>query len=159
MVEGGGCFGVSSAREVVVAEVGVVGEVPYQLRNLGLSEQIARFSGRIWGRLRTALYRLDCYMSELYRYSVYPFDVCYCTVYIINSSICNACLDSPINDIIEITVTYAWGLGAPEEDPALLISVADCTTVTVTEFSNTSSIIDRWRNKVNGALGSSDRGV
>ncbi|KAL4283035.1 hypothetical protein GQ457_16G014830 [Hibiscus cannabinus] len=50
------------------------------------------------------------------------------------------------------------GLGAPEEDPASLISVADRITVTVTEFSNTSSITARWRNKENKALGSSDRG-
>ncbi|KAL4363450.1 hypothetical protein GQ457_04G007790 [Hibiscus cannabinus] len=50
------------------------------------------------------------------------------------------------------------GLGAPEEDPASLISVADRITVTVTEFSNTSSITVRWRNKENRALGSSDRG-
>ncbi|KAL4340405.1 hypothetical protein GQ457_08G017840 [Hibiscus cannabinus] len=50
-------------------------------------------------------------------------------------------------------------LGAPEEDPASLISVADRITVTVTEFSNTTSITDRWRNKEDRALGSSDRGV
>ncbi|KAL4368255.1 hypothetical protein GQ457_05G026540 [Hibiscus cannabinus] len=49
-------------------------------------------------------------------------------------------------------------LGAPEEDPASLISVADRITVTVTEFSNTTSITDRWRNKEDRALGSSDRG-
>ncbi|KAL4325843.1 hypothetical protein GQ457_11G024310 [Hibiscus cannabinus] len=50
-------------------------------------------------------------------------------------------------------------LGATEEDPASLISVADRNTVTVTEFSNTTSITDRWRNKEDRALGSSDRGV
>ncbi|KAL4281825.1 hypothetical protein GQ457_03G023840 [Hibiscus cannabinus] len=44
-------------------------------------------------------------------------------------------------------------LGAPEEDPASLISVADRITVTVTEFSNTTSITDRWRNKEDRALG------
>ncbi|KAL4377856.1 hypothetical protein GQ457_02G038880 [Hibiscus cannabinus] len=49
-------------------------------------------------------------------------------------------------------------LGAPEEDPTSLISVADRITVTVTEFSNTTSITDRWRNKEDRALGSSDRG-
>ncbi|KAL4325120.1 hypothetical protein GQ457_11G030780 [Hibiscus cannabinus] len=49
-------------------------------------------------------------------------------------------------------------LGAPEEDPTSLISVADRITVTVTELSNATSIIDRWRNKEDRALGSSDRG-
>ncbi|KAL4368619.1 hypothetical protein GQ457_05G033860 [Hibiscus cannabinus] len=49
-------------------------------------------------------------------------------------------------------------LGALEEDPASLISVADRITVTVIEFSNTMSITDRWRNKEDRALGSSDRG-
>ncbi|KAL4308802.1 hypothetical protein GQ457_01G020310 [Hibiscus cannabinus] len=49
-------------------------------------------------------------------------------------------------------------LGAPEEDPASLISVADRITVTVTEFSNATSITDRWRNKEDRALGSSDCG-
>ncbi|KAL4385930.1 hypothetical protein GQ457_09G009100 [Hibiscus cannabinus] len=50
-------------------------------------------------------------------------------------------------------------LGAPEEDPASLVSVADRINVTVTEFSNTTSITERGRNKEDRALESSDRGV
>ncbi|KAL4376678.1 hypothetical protein GQ457_02G021780 [Hibiscus cannabinus] len=63
-------------------------------------------------------------------------------------------------DPLTVDLLHMHGeLGAPEEDPTSLISVADRITVTVTEFSNTTSITDQWRNKEDRALGSSDRGV
>ncbi|KAL4383003.1 hypothetical protein GQ457_15G020110 [Hibiscus cannabinus] len=46
------------------------------------------------------------------------------------------------------------GLGAPEEDKIILISIAARITVIVTELSNKISITARWRNKVNRAQGS-----